>query len=157
MERAQPALHGDLIAMAPEMESGPAYWLMKSEPAKYGFEALVRDGKTHWDGVRNAQAANYLKTMKIGDQAFFYHSVTGLCVAGVAQIVREAFIDPTDPAGRFVAVEIAPVRALPNPVTLAQMRAEPRLAGMTLFRQFRLSVTPITPEEWAIIMGMGGL
>jgi predicted RNA-binding protein with PUA-like domain len=139
------------------MASTPAYWLMKSEPAKYGFEDLIRDGKTAWDGVRNAQAAIFLKTMKIGDQAFFYHSVTGLCVAGVAEVVREAFIDPTDPAARFVAVEIAPVRALPAPVTLAQMRAEPRLAGMTLFRQFRLSVTPITPEEWAIIMGLGGL
>jgi predicted RNA-binding protein with PUA-like domain len=139
------------------MASTPAYWLMKSEPAKYGFEDLVRDGKTVWDGVRNAQAAIFLKTMKTGDQAFFYHSVTGLCVAGVAEIVREAFIDPTDPAARFVAVEIAPVRALPTPVTLAQMRAEPGLAGMTLFRQFRLSVTPITPEEWAIIIGLGGL
>jgi predicted RNA-binding protein with PUA-like domain len=134
----------------------PAYWLMKSEPAKYGFDDLLRDGKTIWDGVRNAQAAIYLKNMKIGDQAFFYHSVTGLCVAGVVEIVREAFIDPTDPASRFVAVEIAPVRALSNPVTLAQMRAEPGLAGMTLFRQFRLSVTPITPEEWAIIIGLGG-
>jgi predicted RNA-binding protein with PUA-like domain len=135
----------------------PAYWLMKSEPAKYGFEDLVRDGKTVWDGVRNAQAAIFLKTMKIGDQVFFYHSVIGLCVAGVAEIVRESFIDPSDPAARFVAVEIAPVRALPKPVTLAQMRAEPGLAGMTLFRQFRLSVTPITPEEWTIITGLGGL
>jgi predicted RNA-binding protein with PUA-like domain len=133
----------------------PAYWLMKSEPAKYGFEDLMRDGKTVWDGVRNAQAAIFLKTMKIGDQALFYHSVTGLCVAGVAEIVREAFIDPTDPTGRYVAVEIAPVRPVPRPVTLAQMRAEPGLAGMTMFRQFRLSVTPITPEEWAIIMRLG--
>jgi predicted RNA-binding protein with PUA-like domain len=143
--------------MALEMVSTPAYWLMKSEPGKYGFEDLVRDGKTVWDGVRNAQAAIFLRTMKIGDQAFFYHSVTGLCVAGVAEIVREAFIDPSDPAGRFVAVEVAPVRALPSPVTLAQMRAEPGLAGMTLFRQFRLSVTPITPEEWTIIAALGGL
>ncbi|MDE2356170.1 MAG: EVE domain-containing protein [Alphaproteobacteria bacterium] len=134
-----------------------AYWLMKSEPAKYGYEDLVRDGVTAWDGVRNNQAALYLKAMKIGDRAFFYHSVTGLCVAGVAQISREAFLDPTDPAGRFVAVEITPVQALPNPVPLAALRAEPALAGMTLFRQFRLSVTPVTPEEWAIISRMGGL
>ncbi len=139
------------------MTTAPAYWLMKSEPAKYGFEDLVRDGRTHWDGVRNAQAAIFLKTMKLGDQVFFYHSVTGLCVAGVATILKEAFLDPTDPTGRYVAVEIAPVRPLPNPVTLAQMRAEPGLAGMTLFRQFRLSVTPITPEEWAIISRLGGL
>jgi len=135
----------------------PAYWLMKSEPAKYGFEDLVRDGKTVWDGVRNAQAAISLRTMKLGDQVLFYHSVTGLCVAGVAEIVREAFIDPTDTTARFVAVEIAPVCAFPTPVTLAQMRAEPGLAGMTLFRQFRLSVTPITPEEWAIITRLGGV
>lgn len=139
------------------MTTAPAYWLMKSEPAKYAYEDLVRDGKTNWDGVRNAQAAIFLKTMKRGDQAFFYHSVTGLCVAGVATVVKEAFLDPTDPTGRFVAVEIAPFRALPTPVTLAQMRAESGLAGMTLFRQFRLSVTPITPEEWEIIGRLGGL
>jgi predicted RNA-binding protein with PUA-like domain len=138
------------------MATAPATWLMKSEPAKYGFDDLVRDGKTTWDGVRNAQAAIFLRTMKLGDQVFFYHSVTGLCVAGVARVVREAFLDPTDPAGRFVAVEIAPVRALPHPVTLAQLRAAPGLAGMTMFRQFRLSVTPITPEEWAIITELGG-
>lgn len=138
------------------MAKVPAYWLMKSEPAKYGFDDLVRDGRTAWDGVRNAQAAIFLKTMRIGDEVLFYHSVVGLCIAGVAKVAREAFLDPTDPAGRFVAVDITPLRALPRPVTLAQMRAEPGLAGMTLFRQFRLSVTPITQEEWAIILGLGG-
>jgi predicted RNA-binding protein with PUA-like domain len=130
------------------------HWLMKSEPAKYGFEDLVRDGHTVWDGVRNAQAAIFLKTMKVGDEAFFYHSQIGLCVAGIAKVTREAFPDPTDPSGRYVAVEIAPVRALARPVSLTEMKAEPALAEMRIFRQFRLSVTPITPEEWKTILAM---
>jgi predicted RNA-binding protein with PUA-like domain len=138
------------------MASTPAYWLMKSEPAKYGFEDLVRDGRTVWDGVRNNQAALYLKAMKVGDRAFFYHSNLGLEIVGVAQVSREAFLDPSDPKGRYVAVEVTPVRALAQPVSLAQLKAEPRLAAMTMFRQFRLSVTPITPEEWAVILDMAG-
>lgn len=138
------------------MASTPARWLMKSEPVKYGFEDLVRDGRTAWDGVRNNQAALYLKAMKVGDRAFFYHSNLGLAVVGVAEISREAFLDPTDPKGRFVAVEVTPVRLLKQPVTLAQMKAEPRLAGMSMFKQFRLSVTPITPEEWAVVLEMAG-
>jgi predicted RNA-binding protein with PUA-like domain len=136
------------------MAESTGYWLMKSEPAKYGYEDLVRDGSTVWDGVRNAQAAIFLKTMKIGDQALFYHSQVGLCVAGIARIVREAFPDPSDASGRFVAVEIAPVRAFSRPVSLAEMKATPALSGMTMFRQFRLSVTPITPQEWEIITGL---
>jgi predicted RNA-binding protein with PUA-like domain len=136
------------------MAESTAYWLLKSEPAKYGYEDLVRDGRTVWDGVRNAQAAIFLKTMRIGDQALFYHSQVGLCVAGIAQVVREAFPDPSDASGRFVAVEIAPVRAFSRPVSLAEMKQTPALSGMTMFRQFRLSVTPITPEEWATIIGL---
>jgi predicted RNA-binding protein with PUA-like domain len=131
-----------------------AHWLVKSEPAKYAFADLERDGKTVWDGVRNNQAALYLKAMKLGDQAFFYHSQEGLAVVGIARVAREAFLDPTDPAGRFVAVEFAPVRPLKRPVTLAEMKAEPALAGMAMFRQFRLSVCPVTDEEWAVVMGM---
>lgn len=138
------------------MTTGPAYWLMKSEPAKFGFEDLVRDGSTVWDGVRNNQAALYLKAMRVGDRAFFYHSNLGLAVVGIAKISKEAFLDPSDPAGRFVAVEVEPVRAFAKPVTLAAMKAEPRLAGMAMFRQFRLSVAPITPEEWAVIHEMAG-
>jgi predicted RNA-binding protein with PUA-like domain len=128
--------------------------LVKSEPGKYGFDDLVRDGRTVWDGVRNAQAAIYLRAMRLGDQTLFYHSQVGLAVVGIAEIVREAFPDPTDPTGRFVAVEVAPVRALGHPVTLATMRAEPALAGMAMFRQFRLSVTPITAEEWSVMLRM---
>jgi len=133
-----------------------AHWLVKSEPAKYAFADLQRDGKTVWDGVRNNQAALYLKAMKLGDQALYYHSQEGLAVVGIAQVVKEAFLDPTDAAGRFVAVEFAPVRPLKRPVTLAEMKAEPALAGMAMFRQFRLSVAPVTDEEWEVILGMAG-
>lgn len=138
------------------MPDAPAHWLVKSEPKKYAFSDLVRDGKTVWDGVRNNQAAIYLRTMKLGDEAFYYHSQEGLEIVGIAKVVREAFVDPTDPAGRFVAVELAPVRALPKPVTLSDIKATPALAGMTMLRLFRLSVTPITPDEWRLIRAMGG-
>lgn len=133
-----------------------AYWLVKSEPAKYAFADLVRDGKTVWDGVRNNTAALHLKAMKTGDEVLYYHSQEGLEVVGVAKVVGEAFIDPSDPAGRFVAVELAPVRALPKPVTLAQMKANPALADMAMLRLFRLSVSPVRPEEWAAILAMAG-
>jgi predicted RNA-binding protein with PUA-like domain len=131
-------------------------WLVKSEPGKYSFSDLQRDGHTVWDGVRNNQAALYLRAMKLGDRVLFYHSQTDPSVVGVAEVTRESFIDPTDPAGRFVAVELAPVEALARPVTLAALKANPALAGMTMFRLFRLSVTPITAEEWKIILAMGG-
>ena len=133
-----------------------AHWLVKSEPAKYSFDDLVRDGRTVWDGVRNNTAALHLKAMKAGDQVLYYHSQEGLAVVGVAEVVGEAFLDPSDPAGRFVAVELAPVRALPRPVTLAQMKAEPKLADMAMLRLFRLSVSPVTDDEWAVILAMGG-
>ena len=138
------------------MSSPPSLWLIKSEPEKYSFADLERDGRTLWDGVRNNQAALYLKAMQIGDEALYYHSVSDLAVVGIAKVVRGAEIDPTDPKGRFVAVEFAPVRALAQPVSLAQMKADPALAGMAMFRQFRLSVSPVTPEEWAAILAMAG-
>ena len=134
----------------------PAHWLMKSEPTKYGFDDLVRDGSTVWDGVRNNQAALYLKAMKVGDQALYYHSVSDLAVVGVATVSREAELDPSDPKGRFVAVKVKPAGKLKTPVALAQMKADPRLAGMAMFRQFRLSVSPVTPEAWGVIMGLAG-
>ena len=132
-----------------------AYWLMKSEPFKYSWDDLVTDGRTHWNGVRNHQAALYLKAMAVGDQVFFYHSNEGLAVVGVAEVVKTAYLDPTDEKGRFVMVDIKPVRALERPVTLAAMKAEPRLAGMKMFQQFRLSVCPIAGEEWDVILEMG--
>jgi predicted RNA-binding protein with PUA-like domain len=133
-----------------------AHWLIKSEPEKYAYADLVRDGRTVWDGVRNNQAALYLKAMKVGDLAFYYHSQVGLEIVGVAEVVREAFIDPSDPAGRFVAVEVAPSRALKQPVSLTAMKANSALASMAMFRQFRLSVSPVTDEEWAAILAMAG-
>ena len=132
------------------------HWLMKSEPVKYSWDDLVHDGKTRWDGVRNHQAAIYLRTMKIGDACLFYHSNEGLACVGVMQVVGEHYIDPSDAKGRFPCVDVGPVRALKAPVTLAAMKAEPKLAGMKMFQQFRLSVTPITDAEWAVILGMGG-
>ena len=134
----------------------PSFWLVKSEPAKYAFADLQRDGTTVWDGVRNNTAALHLKAMKVGDEVLYYHSVEGLAVVGVAKVVREAFLDPSDPAGRFVAVELAPVRALPTPVTLAAMKASPKLADMAMLRLFRLSVSPVKPDEWVEILRMAG-
>ena len=138
------------------MTATPSYWLVKSEPVKYAFSDLERDGRTVWDGVRNHQAAIYLRAMRIGDILFYYHSQQDLAVVGLATVSREAFIDPSDPAGRFVAVEVTPVRALAQPVTLAAMKAEPALAGMKMFRQFRLSVIPVEPDEATMILSMGG-
>jgi predicted RNA-binding protein with PUA-like domain len=113
---------------------------------------LVRDGSTTWDGVRNNQAAIYLRSMKLGEEMLFYHSNEGLAVVGIARVAGEHFIDPSDPKGRFPAVTVAPVRALERPVTLAAMKAEPRLADMAMFRQFRLSVAPVTDAEWDVVL-----
>ncbi len=133
-----------------------AYWLVKSEPNKYAFADLQRDGKTVWDGVRNNAAALHLKAMKLGDEVFYYHSQEGLEVVGVAKVVKESFLDPSDPAGRFVAVELAPVRALKQPVSLQAMKANPALSGLEMIRQGRLSVSPVRDAEWAAILKMAG-
>ena len=119
------------------------HWLVKSEPAKYAFADLQRDGKTVWDGVRNNAAALHLKAMKTGDEVLYYHSQEGLAVVGIAKVVKEAFPDATDPSGRFVAVELAPVRALKCPVALKDMKANPALSSLEMIRQSRLSVSPV--------------
>lgn len=131
-----------------------AHWLVKSEPAKYAYADLERDGRTVWDGVRNNAAALHLKGMKTGDEVLYYHSQEGLAVVGIAEVVTEAFPDASDPSGRFVAVALAPVRPLKRPVTLAEMKAEPKLAGMAMLRQSRLSVSPVSAEEWKAILEM---
>jgi predicted RNA-binding protein with PUA-like domain len=133
-----------------------AHWLVKSEPNTYAYSDLERDGRTVWDGVRNNAAALHLKAMKTGEEVLFYHSQEGLAVVGIAQVAKEAFPDASDPSGRFVAVELAPVRPLKRPVTLTQMKAEPRLAEMQMIRQSRLSVSPVSAEEWATILEMAG-
>ena len=138
------------------MSTASAGWLLKSEPETYAFADLMRDGRTMWDGVRNAQAANFLRAMRKGDQALFYHSGDERAVVGVAVVEREAFPDPGDAAGRFVAVEVARGRPLKTPVTLAAMKANPVLSGMIMLRQSRLSVAPINADEWAAIMAMAG-
>lgn len=129
-----------------------SHWLVKSEPNTYAFAQLQKDGRTVWDGVRNNAAALHLKAMAEGDEVLFYHSQEGLAVVGIAKVVRTAFPDASDPAGRFVAVELAPVRELKRPVTLSEMKAEPALAEMAMIRQSRLSVSPVTDTEWATIL-----
>lgn len=133
-----------------------AHWLVKSEPNAYSFADLQRDGSTVWDGVRNNAAALHQKAMKVGDEAFFYHSQEGKEIVGIAKVVRTAFPDKSDPTGRFVAVELAPVRQLAKPVTLADMKAEKALADMAMLRQSRLSVSPVTKAEWDAILTMAG-
>ncbi len=132
------------------------HWLVKSEPNTYGYADLERDGRTVWDGVRNNAAALHLKAMAVGDEVFFYHSQEGLAVVGIARVSRPAFPDASDPSGRFVAVELEPLRPLKRPVTLAKMKAEPALAEMAMLRQSRLSVSPVTEGQWSAILKMAG-
>jgi predicted RNA-binding protein with PUA-like domain len=132
------------------------YWLMKSEPDTYAYSDLERDGVGTWDGVRNHAAAANLRAMEVGDEVFFYHSNEGKAVVGIAKVTRTAFPDPTDPTGRFVAVEVEPVRPLKTPVTLETMKTQPALAEMVVLRQGRLSVSPVTPKEWTTIIALGG-
>lgn len=124
------------------------FWLMKSEPEKYGWEQLVRDGETVWDGVRNHLAAMNLRAMQVGDQAFLYHSVSEKQITGIMEVTRAGLTDPTDPEGKWATVYVKPVRALERPVTLAEIKADPELAGIQLVRLSRLSVAEITPKEW---------
>jgi len=130
-----------------------AHWLMKSEPESYGWEDLVRDGGTEWDGVRNNSARLHLKAMKKGDEAFFYHSMSDKAVVGIMRVTREAQPDPKAPD--WVSVRVEPVRPL-RPVTLAEIKGEPKLAKMELIRQSRLSVAPVRDDEWKTILNMAG-
>ena len=125
---------------------------MKSEPESYSWQDLVCDGGTEWDGVRNNAARLHLKTMKAGDEAFFYHSMSDKAVVGIMRVTREARPDPKDKD--WVSVRVEPVRELTRPVTLAEIKAEPKLAKMELIRQSRLSVAPVRDEEWAKILEM---
>jgi predicted RNA-binding protein with PUA-like domain len=133
-----------------------AHWLLKSEPSAYSWQQLVADRETVWDGVRNAQAAANLRAMQPGDEAFFYHSNIGREVVGIVRITAAAFPDPKDETGRWVAVQVAPVRPLLHPVGLAAMKAEPALADFALIRQSRLSVVPVSMAHWRLIRQMAG-
>lgn len=130
------------------------HFLIKSEPDKYSFSDLVRDGKTRWDGVRNFEARNNLRSMKKGDLCLFYHSNEGKAVVGVARVVREAYADPTT-KDDWSAVDIEPVKALARPVALSDMRDRPVLAQMMIFRKQRLSVVPVTKAEFDLVIEMG--
>ncbi|MEO5708157.1 MAG: EVE domain-containing protein [Alteraurantiacibacter sp.] len=130
------------------------YWLMKTEPEKYGWVDLVRDGETVWDGVRNHLAAMNLRAMDVGDLAFLYHSVSEKQITGIVEVSRAKLTDPTDPDGKWATVYIKPVRVLERPVTLAEIKADPALAGIQLVRLSRLSVAEITPTEWEHILAL---
>lgn len=132
------------------------YWMMKTEPGEFSYDDLVRDGKTVWDGVRNYQARNNLKAMKKGDWALVYHSVTEKAIAGIAEVSREAYPDPTDnPKGDWVVVEIKPVKAFKTRVDLATIKATPALAELPLIKQSRLSVMPLSKKDFEFLTQMG--
>lgn len=131
------------------------YWLMKSEPFKYSWDQLVEDGQTYWDGVRNYEARNNLAAMKKGDLALYYHSNKGKEVVGIAEIVGEAYPDPTADDPQWVVVDVAPVVPFTEPVTLAAIKADPNLADIALVRRGRLSVVPITAAEFRYVAKLG--
>lgn len=133
-----------------------AHWLVKSEPSVYGWEQLEKDKQTFWDGVRNYAARIHLRGMKKGDEVFFYHSNEGTEIVGIAKVTKEAYQDPTTDDDAWVAVDLKPVRRLRNPVSLAQIKAEKRLADMALVRLGRLSVQPVTDKEWAVVLELAG-
>ena len=136
-----------------------AYWLLKSEPTAWSWDAQVRKGAAGepWTGVRNHTTKRNLMAMKLGDRAFFYHSVDEKRVVGIVEVIRESYPDPTDPTGKFVTVDVKAVEPLPSPVTLVDIKTEPRLADMVQVHQSRLSVQPVTAAEWRIVCRMGGV
>jgi predicted RNA-binding protein with PUA-like domain len=129
-----------------------AYWLVKSEPFKYSWDQFVKDKKTFWDGVRNYAARNNLKAMKKGEQVLYYHSNEGVEVVGIAEVVKEFYQDPTTPDDAWVVVDLKPVKKLKKTVPLAVIKADPRLANMALVKLSRLSVQPVTDQEWKVIL-----
>jgi len=134
-----------------------AYWLIKSEPFKYSWEQFEKDKLTFWDGVRNYGARNNLKAMQEGDLALFYHSNEGLEIVGIAMVAKEHYQDPTTDDPNWVVVDFKPFKKIKNPVSLAQVKGDERLKNMALVRLGRLSVQPVTDEEWDIIMDLGGM
>jgi predicted RNA-binding protein with PUA-like domain len=136
-----------------------AKWLMKTEPSTYSYDDLVKDGGTHWNGVRNYAARLHLSAMKVGDQCLIYHSMGPKEIVGIAEVTRTAYPDPCEgedePADRWVMVDIKPVRALKKPVTLATVKAHALLSKMELVRQSRLSVCPVKPDEWKTVLALG--
>jgi predicted RNA-binding protein with PUA-like domain len=142
-----------------QMVSVMNYWLVKSEPSTWSWDMQVAKGAKGeaWTGVRNFTARQNLKNMKKGDKAFFYHSNEGKDIVGIAEVIKEAYPDPTDKTGKFVCVDIKADKPLPQPVTMAAIKAEKKLAAMALVKYSRLSVQPVTAEEWKLVCKMGGL
>lgn len=134
-----------------------ARWLVKSEPGSWSWEDQVKAGTTDWSGVRNPQAGNFLKAMRRGDRAFFYHSGEERRIVGIVEVVREFYPDPKDASGRYGMVDVKTVRALPAPVALAAVKTEPKLRDLALVRQSRLSVMPVDEASWTLICRMGGM
>jgi predicted RNA-binding protein with PUA-like domain len=128
------------------------YWMVKQEPEAYSFDDLVAEGKTDWTGVRNFQARNNLKAMKKGDKVLFYHSVSEKAVVGIAEVSKESYPDPTDE--KWIAVEVKPVKKIKKPVTLEAVKANHALANIALVRQSRLSVIPLTKDEYEEVLSM---
>ncbi|MFY9287386.1 MAG: EVE domain-containing protein [Alphaproteobacteria bacterium] len=125
-----------------------AYWLMKSEPSAYSWQQFLKDKKTGWSGVRNYQANNNMKAMKVGDEAFFYHSNEERAIVGIMKITKPWHLDPSDETGRFGMVEVTALKTLEKPITLADIKADKSLSQMALLRQSRLSVSPVSKVEW---------
>ena len=134
------------------MNNKKNFWLVKQEPSQYSWDKFVADGETHWDGVRNYQARNNLQAMKKNDLVFFYHSVTGKDIRGIAKVTREAYPDPTTDDPRWVVVNLRPLKALIRPVTLEEIKAHKDLQDIALVKQSRLSVMPITKKESQIVL-----
>lgn len=134
-----------------------AYWLVKSEPSAWSWQQQVAAKVTHWDGVRNHQAAINLRAMKKGERCFFYHSNEGKEIVGIVEVMKTAYPDPSDETGKFVMVDVKAVAPLTTPVTLAQMKADPVLKAMALIKQSRLSVCPVSDAEWKHICKLGGV
>ena len=136
-----------------------AHWLFKSEPSAWSFYKLARLGAagTDWSGVRNHSAKLNMQTMKVGEEGFFYHSNEGKAIVGIVEVCKAYRPDPTDASGKFGMVDIRAVRPLPRPVTLEEVKADKRLAAMALVTNSRLSVQPVTAEEWALVWKLGGL
>ena len=141
------------IPLRPEMKN---CWLVKQEPSSYSWSDFVKEGRTSWTGVRNYTARNNLRRMRKGDEVFFYHSGEEKAVVGIAKVVREAYPDKTAKEGDWSTADLVPVKALPRPVTLAAIKANPRLKKIALVRQSRLSVTPLSPAEFRMILRMSG-
>jgi len=137
-----------------EMAGARNFWLMKSEPDAYGWDDLVAEGEGTWDGVRNHRAAGNLRAMRVGDEAFFYHSNIGKEIVGIVTVSVAGLADPTDPEGKWAAVKVKPVRRLARPVTLKEIKADPALAETELVRLSRLSVAVVTPAEWRHILAL---